>query len=114
MAHPVNVLLGIVRGIVLYDPVHSRDVQAASSNISTEQDALVCLAELEESAGSFGLLLLPMDVLDWNVDVIEQLTSRGNNSSSSNNSDKSDAARQKTIASGSKMTPRGSKEYGWA
>jgi hypothetical protein len=32
------------------------------------------LAELEKGAGALGLLLLAVDVFDWDVDVVEQLT----------------------------------------
>jgi hypothetical protein len=72
-AYPMNVFLWIIRGIVLDDPVHGGDVQATRSNVCAQQDALVCLAELEEGGGALGLLLLAVNVLHGYVNVVEQL-----------------------------------------
>ncbi len=52
--------LGVIWGVVLDDPVHLRDVQPSSCHISTQQDAWVSVAELEEGGGTFGLLLLAL------------------------------------------------------
>lgn len=56
----LDVDLGVVRGVVLDDPVHLRDVQPAGCHICAQQDARVCVAELEEGGGAFGLLLLSL------------------------------------------------------
>jgi hypothetical protein len=70
----VDVLLGVIWGVVLDDPVHCRDVQATRCHVCAQQDALVRLAELKEGAGALLLLLLAVDVLHRDVDVVEQLT----------------------------------------
>lgn len=72
-AHSVDVLLGVIWGIILDDPVDLRDVQAPGSHICTEQDPGVSITELEEGGGPLGLLLLPVDGHDGQVDVVEQL-----------------------------------------
>ena len=46
-AHPVDVLLGVVRRVVLHDPVHVRDIQAAGSHVRTQQDPRVSIAILQ-------------------------------------------------------------------
>lgn len=52
--------LGVIWGVVLDDPVHLRDVEPSSCHVSTQQDAGVGVAELEEGGGTFGLLLLAL------------------------------------------------------
>jgi hypothetical protein len=47
--------------------------QTSGRHISTEEDACVRVAELEESGGPLGLLLLPVDAHHGQVDVVEQL-----------------------------------------
>jgi hypothetical protein len=69
----VYVLLGIIWGIELNDPVYFRDVQTSSGDISTQQDARFGGNKLEEGSGPFGLLLLSMDTHDREVNVIEEL-----------------------------------------
>ena len=72
-AHPVDVLLGVVRRVVLDDPVHVGDIEPPGGYVSAEQDAAVSVAVLEECCGSFGLLLLAVDTHYGQVDVVEQL-----------------------------------------
>ncbi len=52
--------LGVIWRVVLDDPVHLGDVQPSCCNVSTQQDARVSVAELEEGGGAFGLLLLSL------------------------------------------------------
>jgi len=79
-SHPVDVLLGVIRWVILDDPVHCWNVQPTCGNISAQQDALVSLAELKKGAGALGLLLLAVNVLDWYVNVVEQLATQTNSS----------------------------------
>lgn len=48
-------------------------IQASSSNVSTNQRPLTCVAELEESIGALLLLLFPMKLKHWQVNVVEKL-----------------------------------------
>ena len=50
------------------------DVEAAGGHIGAQQDAGLCLAELEEGGGPLLLLLLAVDVLHGDVHVVEQLS----------------------------------------
>lgn len=52
--------LGVVRRIVLDDPVHLWDVQPSGGHVSAQQDPRVGVAELEEGGGAFGLLLFAL------------------------------------------------------
>ena len=47
-AHPVDVLLGVVRRVVLHDPVHVRDIQPAGSHVRTQKDPGVSIAILQK------------------------------------------------------------------
>ena len=69
----MNVLLGIVWRVVLDDPVHCGDVQAARRDVRAEQHAGLGVDELEEDRGAALLLLLSMDAHDRDVDVVQQL-----------------------------------------
>ena len=72
-AHAVNVLLGVVWRVVLDDPVHCGDVQAARRDVGAEQHARLGVDELEEDGGAALLLLLAVDAHDGDVDVVQQL-----------------------------------------
>lgn len=52
--------LGVIRGVVLDDPVHLGDVQTSGRHVRAQQDARVRVAELEEGGGALRLLLLPL------------------------------------------------------
>lgn len=52
--------LGIIRGVVLYNPINSGDVQSSSGHIGTQQDGLLGITELEEGLGSLGLFLFSL------------------------------------------------------
>eukprot|EP00955_Chlamydomonas_euryale_P076103 362548-Chlamydomonas_euryale.AAC.4 len=70
--HSVDVLLGVVRRVVLDDPVDRGDVEAACRHVCAQQHALVGLAELKERRRALLLLLFPVDVLDGDVNIVEQ------------------------------------------
>mmetsp|Transcript_59862 Transcript_59862/g.120159 ORF Transcript_59862/g.120159 Transcript_59862/m.120159 type:complete len:337 (+) Transcript_59862:174-1184(+) len=72
-ADPVDVLAGVVGGVVLDDPVHFRDVEPPRGHVRAAQDALRLAAKLEKSGGALLLLLLPVDVHHGHVDVVEEL-----------------------------------------
>ena len=48
------------------------NIQPSCSNIGTDKRSLFSVAELEEGISSLLLLLLPMEVQDGEVDVIEK------------------------------------------
>lgn len=52
--------LGVIWGVILYDPVHLGDIQASGRHVCTQQDARVSVTELEEGGGTLRLLLLPL------------------------------------------------------
>jgi len=52
--------LGVIRWIVLDDPVHLRDVQTSGGHVRAQQDACLGVTELEEGGGPLGLLLLTL------------------------------------------------------
>mmetsp|Transcript_33382 Transcript_33382/g.57175 ORF Transcript_33382/g.57175 Transcript_33382/m.57175 type:complete len:218 (+) Transcript_33382:455-1108(+) len=70
--HAMDVFLGIIRRIILDDPVHRGDVETSRSHIGTQQNAAGLLAELEERGGALLLLLLAVDIHHLDVDVIQQ------------------------------------------
>jgi len=69
----MDVVLGIIRGVVLDNPVYVGEVKASLSDVGAEQDAFLGLGELKVSGGSLLLLLLSVDVFDGDVDVVEQV-----------------------------------------
>jgi len=92
---PVNVLLGIIRGIKLDDPINARNVQTTSSHVRAEEDSTIMncqrivnktkerkkaiepslsIAEFKERLGALGLLLLAVQREDIHVNVIEKLS----------------------------------------
>lgn len=50
----------VVWGVVLDNPIYTRDIQPTSRNIGTEQDAGSCIDELEEGVGTFLLFLFAL------------------------------------------------------
>lgn len=58
--------------LVLQSTYHSRNVKSAGSYISTQQDALLRLAEVKEGSGSFLLLLLSMDIKAIHLNISEK------------------------------------------
>ena len=85
----VDVIAGIIRRVELDDPIDGRDlkrklengqssdiwngmtnIQATSSNISTDEGTLGGIAELEEGVGAFLLLLLSVKLQNRQVNVV--------------------------------------------
>ena len=66
----VDVLFGVVRRIILDDPVHRRDVQPPRRHIRAKQDRLLRILELVERVRPLGLLLPPVDAEDINVNIV--------------------------------------------
>jgi len=72
-AHSVDVIIGIIWGVVLDNPVHLWKVEASLRHIRTQEDAVTCLTELEVGACALLLLLLTVDVFNGNINVVEQV-----------------------------------------
>jgi len=72
-ADAVDVVIRIIWGIVLDDPVNFRKVKTSLRNIGTKQNSALSLAELKVSTRSFLLFLLSVDVFNRDVDVVEQV-----------------------------------------
>jgi len=51
---------------------HLGDIETAGGHVSTEQDALVCLAEVKEGRGALLLLLLAVDIRRLDIDIVQQ------------------------------------------
>ena len=73
-AHPVYILLWIVRGVELDDPINCRDVQPSRCDVSAQKCSLALFAKLEESRGSFLLLLTSVYVHTGDINVVEELS----------------------------------------
>ena len=68
----MDVFPRIIRGIELDDPVNLGDVETSRRHVSTTQNALVSVNELEERVCSTLLLLLSVEIEARDVDVIEE------------------------------------------
>lgn len=71
-ADAVDVVAGVVGGVVLDDPVDGGDVEAAGGDVGAEEGPLGGVAEFEEGVGAFLLLLLAVEVEHGEVDVVEE------------------------------------------
>ena len=69
----MDVVVGIIWGVVLDHPVHFGEVQAALGDICAEEDSTFSLEELQVSAGALLLLLLAMNVAHLDVNVVQQV-----------------------------------------
>ena len=72
-ADSVDVVIRIIGRVVLDDPVHLREIKTTLSNISTEQDAGISLAELEVGRRALLLFLFSVDILHRDVNVVEEI-----------------------------------------
>ena len=59
-AHSVYVLLGVVRGVKLHDPVDVGNVEAPGGDVGAQEDTRILVAVLEEGLRPFCLLLFPL------------------------------------------------------
>jgi hypothetical protein len=69
----VDVVLWVIRGVKLDDPVYLGEVETTLGHICAEQDTGLSLTELEVGGCTFLLLLLPMYVLDGYVHIVQQI-----------------------------------------
>lgn len=69
----VDVIIGIIWGVVLDNPVNLWKVEASLCHIRTQEDAIACLAELKVGARALLLLLLAMDIFNRNVNIVKQI-----------------------------------------
>jgi len=69
----MNVIIRIIWGVKLDNPVNFREIKTSLGHICAEQNAFLSLAELKVSTGTLLLLLLSMDVLHWHVHIVEQV-----------------------------------------
>mmetsp|Transcript_58731 Transcript_58731/g.182443 ORF Transcript_58731/g.182443 Transcript_58731/m.182443 type:complete len:206 (+) Transcript_58731:630-1247(+) len=69
----MDVLLGLIWGIVLDDPVDAGNVEPARRHVGAQEDTLVRCAEAVVGRAPRRLLLLPVDADHRDVDVIQQL-----------------------------------------
>ena len=59
-AHSVNVLLGVIRGVELHDPIDVRNVEAPGGNVGAQKYTRILVAVLEEGLRPFCLLLFTL------------------------------------------------------
>ncbi|KAH3686753.1 hypothetical protein WICPIJ_002275 [Wickerhamomyces pijperi] len=69
----VDVVSWIIRRIELDDPVNRWDIQPSGGNVGTDQDPGLGVTELEERVGTLLLLLLPVKIQHWQINVVQQL-----------------------------------------
>ncbi|KAI9881319.1 MAG: hypothetical protein M1823_006666 [Watsoniomyces obsoletus] len=71
-ADTVDVVLGVIRRVELDNKVHSRDIQASSSNVSADKNAVFGIAELEESVGPLLLFEIAVEFENREINVVEE------------------------------------------
>jgi len=69
----VDIVLRIIWGVVLDDPVNFGEVEATLCHIRAQQNAFISLAKFEVGRRPLLLLLLPMNVFHRHVHIIEQV-----------------------------------------
>jgi len=69
----VDVVIGIIWGVVLDDPVNLWKVETTLCNISAQEDAIARLTEFKVGACALLLFLFSVNVLDWNVHIVQQV-----------------------------------------
>jgi hypothetical protein len=72
-ANSMNVIFRIIGRVILNDPVNLGEVEASLCDIRAEKDSCFSLAELEVGRSTLLLLLLSMNVLDWDVNVVQEV-----------------------------------------
>jgi hypothetical protein len=70
----VNVLVGLVWGVVLNNPVDRWDVEPPCSHVGAQHDSTLSVAKLEKCFCALGLLLSSVNVEAGDVDVVEKFT----------------------------------------
>lgn len=69
----MDVIFGIIGWVILNDPVNLWEVQTSLGDICTKEDASLSLTEFKVGRGSLLLFLFPMDVLNWDVNVVKKI-----------------------------------------
>ena len=69
----MNIVIRIIGRVVLNDPIDLREVKASLGNVSAQKNASLGLAELKVGRSTLLLFLFSVNVLDWHVDVIEEI-----------------------------------------
>jgi len=73
-SYSMNIITGIIWRVELYNPINVREIEASLSYISAEKNSSFSLAKFKISRSSLLLFLLSMNVLDWDVNVIQKVT----------------------------------------
>ena len=69
----VDIIVGIIWGIILDNPVNFGEIKTSLSYICTQKNPCLSLAKLKVGRCSLLLLLLTMNVLNWYVNIVEQI-----------------------------------------
>jgi len=69
----VNIIIRIIWGVKLDDPVNFREVETSLCNVGAKQNSFLCLTELKVGARSLLLLLFSVNVGHGNVYVIKEI-----------------------------------------
>lgn len=72
-ADSVNVIFWIIWGVELNDPVNIWEVETSLCNICAQEDTSLSLAELKVGRSTLLLLLFTMNVLNWDVNVVQEI-----------------------------------------
>lgn len=72
-ADSVDVIIRVIWGVELDNPVNFGKVEAPLRDIRAQQNTSLGLAELKVGGGPFLLFLLAVDVLNRNVYIVEQV-----------------------------------------
>jgi hypothetical protein len=69
----VDVIIWIIGRVVLDNPVNFGEVKTSLSDIGAKEDSGFGLAKLKVCARPLLLLLFPVDVFNWNIDVVKKV-----------------------------------------
>jgi hypothetical protein len=69
----VDVIIWIIGRVVLDNPVNFGEVKTSLSDIGAKEDSGFGLAKLKVCACPLLLLLFPVDVFNWNIDVVKKV-----------------------------------------
>lgn len=73
-SNSMNVIFWIIWRVVLDNPINIWEIKTPLSNIRAQKDASSSLREFEICGSSLLLLLLSMNVFNWDVNIIEEVT----------------------------------------
>ena len=69
----MDVIIRVIGWVILDDPIDLREVKTTLGNICAEQDAFFGLAEFKVCRSALLLLLFAVNILDWDVYIVEQV-----------------------------------------